>query len=290
MDNMDRQIRYFLKIAELKSFSRAADELDMDQSGLSRQLAALETWLQKPLFVRTGRGVTLTDAGQLLQTAARGAYESIDETLAAIREKEGISQGNVRLATVHTLSYYFMSDVVTRFVSKREHVNLSLLGRSSPEVVELVESGKADLGFVYDSAVASPNLLSTPLFEDEMRLIVRAGSTDEQEIDLLAANCKLVGFPPHYALRKMLHSGGLQPVFVAEAETVDAMLKLVSSGIGACVLPSRIPDKLLAEYQLKKIRISRPLLKRRVIAITRAGRTQSPLVSELIAIALSIPG
>jgi LysR family transcriptional activator of glutamate synthase operon len=56
MENIDRQVRYFIKIAELKSLSRAADSLDLTQSGLSRQLGALEAFLGKPLlsFVETG--------------------------------------------------------------------------------------------------------------------------------------------------------------------------------------------------------------------------------------------
>ncbi|WP_054488742.1 LysR family transcriptional regulator, partial [Achromobacter sp. 2789STDY5608621] len=252
MDTPDRQLRYFVRIAELKSLSRAAEDLDQTQSGLSRQLAALEAHVGKPLFVRTGRGVELTEAGARLLEGIQPAYRAIDQALEAVRQREGVTQGSVRLATVHTLSYYFMADVVAQFVSSREHVNLSVMGRSSPEVVTLVESGKADIGFVYDAAVASDALASTPLFDDDMCLIVRDGVAAEDGVDLGAMALRLVGFPSHYALRKMIHSAGLQPEFVAEAETIDAMLKLVSSGVGACILPSRIPQKLLTDYGLRK--------------------------------------
>ena len=64
MDTVDRQVRYFLKVAELKSLSKAAEALDLTQSGLSRQVASLEAYLGKPLFVRTGRGIELTEAGR----------------------------------------------------------------------------------------------------------------------------------------------------------------------------------------------------------------------------------
>lgn len=282
MDTPDRQLRYFMRIAELKSLSRAAEDLDQTQSGLSRQLAALEAHVGKPLFVRTGRGVELTEAGARLLDGVLPAYRSIDQTLEAVRQREGVTQGSVRLATVHTLSYYFMAEVVAQFVSSREHVNLSVMGRSSPEVVALVESGKADIGFVYDAAVASDNLASTPLFDDDMCLIVRRGVDVADRVDLGAMALRLVGFPPHYALRKMIHSAGLQPEFVAEAETIDAMLKLVSSGVGACILPSRIPEKLLTDYGLRKVAIASPVLRRRVVAITLAQRQPLPLVGELL--------
>ncbi len=282
MDTPDRQLRYFVRIAELKSLSRAAEDLDQTQSGLSRQLAALEAHVGKPLFVRTGRGVELTEAGARLLEGIQPAYRAIDQALEAVRQREGVTQGSVRLATVHTLSYYFMADVVAQFVSSREHVNLSVMGRSSPEVVTLVESGKADIGFVYDAAVASEALASTPLFDDDMCLIVRDGVAAEDGVDLGAMALRLVGFPSHYALRKMIHSAGLQPEFVAEAETIDAMLKLVSSGVGACILPSRIPQKLLTDYGLRKVAIGSPVLRRRVVAITLAQRQPLPLVHELL--------
>lgn len=288
MDTFDRQLRYFLRIAQLGSLSRAADELDQTQSGLSRQLAALEAHVGKPLFTRTGRGVELTAAGRQLQEQTAGAFDTIDRTLDTLRVREGITQGTVRLAVVHTLSYYFMSDVVSRFVSQHESVNLSLMGRSSPDVVDLVENGKADAGFVYDAAVASASLVCRPLFDDDMCLIVQEGSPIEEPIDLTAQSPKLVGFPSHYMLRRMVHSAGITPHFTAEAETVDAILKLVSSGVGACILPSRIPDKLLVDYRLRKVAIARPVLRRRVVVITKADKTLPPIVERLIDTAMDI--
>jgi DNA-binding transcriptional LysR family regulator len=282
MEYLDRQVRYFIKIAELKSLSKSADSLDLTQSGLSRQLATLEGYLGKPLFSRTGRGVELTDAGRLLFEAVKSGYSVIDQALETVREKEGITQGTVYLATVHTLSYYFTADVVAAFVGALPHVNLSLMGRSSPEVVGLVESGKADIGFVYDSAVASPNLTTIPLFEDEMCLIMRESEACADGIDLTVATPKFVGFPQHYALRTMLEGGGLHPAFPAEAETVDAMLRLVSSGVGACVLPSRMPDGIIKDYGLRKVRIAKPVMRRRVVAIIRSDKHPTGLIKRLL--------
>lgn len=282
METLDRQLRYFLRIAELRSLSKVADELDQTQSWVSKQLASLEACLGKPLFLRTGRGVELTEAGRKLHDRIHPAYREIDHAVEIIREVQGISQGTVHLATVHTLSYYFTAEVVASFVSSHPNVNISLMGRSSPDVVALVESGKADLGFVYDSAVDSGNLVSHTLFEDQMWLIAGPGSSLEGQQDLTDMPLRLVGFPGSYALRRMIHSSGLKPEFVAEAETIDAMLKLVSSGVGDCILPSRIPDKLLADYGLRKLPIVRPLLRRRVVAITQAGKRTTPLVEDLL--------
>lgn len=289
IDALDRPLRYFLCIAELGSLSKAADKLDQTQSGLSRQLAALESNIGQSLFVRTGRGVELTEAGTKLYGALAPAFKEIDRGVDSVR-KQGVTHGTVRLATVHTLSYYFVAEVVALFVSTHPDVNLSLLSRSSPEVVALVDSGKADLGFVYDSAVDCGTLASKPLFEDEMALIVLDASPLASPQDLSTLSLRLVGFPAHYALRRMIHSAGLQATFVAEAETIDAMLKLVSSGVGHCILPSRIPGRLLADYGLRKVHIERPSLRRRVVAISRTDKAMAPLTTDLLDCVLRVAG
>ncbi|WP_341644194.1 LysR family transcriptional regulator [Thauera sp. SDU_THAU2] len=287
MESLDRQLRYFICIANSGTLSRAADVLEHTQSGLSKQLAMLEASIGQSLFVRTGRGMELTEAGSLLYTAVQPAYQAIDFAIESIRQ-QGVTQGTVRVAAVHTLSHYFISDLVARFVSARPNANLSIMGRSSPEVVALVESGKADIGLVYDSAVDSELVVSCPLFDDHMALVVPLDNPLSGPQDLSRTPLRLIGFPPHYALRRMLQSAGVHAEFVAEAETIDMMLRLVSSGMGACILPSRIPDRFLATFGLHKLPISQPLLKRRVVVLTQAGRLQPPLMKEFVQCAATL--
>lgn len=291
MESLDRSIRYFLKIAELSSLSRAADDLGLSQSGLSRTLASLELYLGKPLFLRTGRGMELTAAGSKLVDAVAPAYAKIDDMLIQLRDREGLTQGSLSIAIIHTVSYYFASDLLSRFVSKHKQVNLNVMARSSPEVVDLVEKGKADIGFVYDSAVATDALESCPLFVDEMCLIGRlCDMPDRMPVDLAHTDLPLVGFPESYALRRMLRSAGLDERVVVVAETVDAMLQLSGAGIGACVLPAKIPETLLRDYGLVKIPLSAPGLQRLVVAIVRRDAAESSLARQLLTMARTISG
>lgn len=289
LKNVDSQLRLFLEIAQRKSLSEAADTLDVTQSGLSRQLAALESFLGQTLFERHGRGVELTDIGRKLQDVARPAYELIDSAVSQLRELEGVTEGTLRVATIHTLSYYFVADVMAKFMSQRPNVNVTLLGRSSPDVVDLVEAGKADIGFVYDTAVASDTVEITHLFEEQMCLVVPDDSDliSEGEVNLREFAAPLIVFPPHYALRRMLSSNGLDTHVAAEVETVDAMLQLVSLTRGQCVLPDRIPLSLLGDHHLAQVKISQPLLGRRIVCIRKAGRAQSPLSMLMVDIARS---
>jgi len=285
--NVDHQLRLFLEIASHKSLSGAADALALTQSGLSRQLASLEEFIGQPLFVRHGRGVQLTEAGQKLLEAASSAYQLVDNTIVQLRNQYGVTDGSVHVATIHTLTHYFMAEVVAKFMAQRPSASVSLLGRSSPGVVELVENGKAEIGFVYDSAVASDQLDITPLFEEDMCLVVHEKSAlaTRAGVDLRKEAPPLVVFPPSYALRRMLHTKEFDATVAAEVETVDAMLRLVSLTNGHCILPNLIPAKLLEEYELVSVKIEQPLMRRRIVAVTRRGRPLSAMTSLMLRIA-----
>lgn len=249
-------------------------------------MAALEAYLGRPVFDRNGRGMVLSEAGKTLHRAVAPAFQLIDDAIAKARDASSVGHASLRIAAVHTLTYYFLGDLVSAVTHEGGDANLHLMARSSPEVVDLVASGKAELGFVYDSAVASPGLVSVDLFEDEMCLIVRLDDTSYGDVaNLWQTHQRLVAFPEHYALRKMLQHSRLNYVVSAETDTVDSALELVSAGIGNCLLPCRIPDRLLLDHKLKKVPITGGTLARKVVAIHRDGYPLFPLAALTLNIA-----
>ena len=274
----DRRLRYFLTIAALGSMSRAAEDLGISQPSLSRQISALEAFIGKPVFDRTGRGMVLSDTGRELHRMIAPAFQLIDNTLAKVRDVSPGAQSSLKIATVHTLTYYFLGHLVSAIASEKGDANLHLMARSSPEVVDLVSTGKAELGFVYDSAVACPGLVSVDLFNDDISLIVRVDDASFGDaVNIWAQPLRLVAFPEHYALRKMLDHSKLDFIISAETDTVDAALEFVSAGIGLCLLPRRMPEQLLRDHQLRKVAITGGTLARKVVAIHRDGYKLSPL-------------
>jgi LysR family cyn operon transcriptional activator len=283
---LDERLRYFLVIAEAGSLSKAAEAIGISQSGLSRQLRQLEDEIGRPLFVRTGRGVELNDIGTRLDRAIRPAFGTIDHTLELLRLEAGTMHGSLRIAMVHTLSHYFLPRLLARFHDQHPGVNTYLLGRGSPDVVDLVSSGKADLGFVYDVAVAVDGLTIDHLFEEHMCLVHHQDTPAElPSDDSRPWDEPLITFPKYYALRQMLHRAKLDRNVVAEVETVDTMLRLVSCKLGVCVLPDLVPDAELLSMQLRRQPIPLPDLRRWVVCISSRGSSRSPICESLIDLA-----
>ncbi|MCC6868449.1 MAG: LysR family transcriptional regulator [Burkholderiales bacterium] len=283
---LDQRIRYFLTIAETGSLSEAAERLGVSQSGLSRQLKQLEDHLGRPLFTRTGRGVVLNDTGKRLEATARPAFAAIDQAVDLLRTEFGLVQGSIRIAMVHTLSLYFLPQLLAQFRHTYPAVNTYILGRGSPEVVNLVASGKVDLGFVYDVAVTIDGLDVERLFEERMCLVHhRDTPVDVPAHDGPPWTMPLITFPKNYALRQMLHRARLDRHVVAEVETVDAMLRLVSCKLGVCVLPDLIPDSEFDSLKLRYEAIGLPDLRRWVVGIRRADAIPSAAASHLMDLA-----
>lgn len=287
MNHMDdRKIRYFLAIAKSQSISEAAAHLGVSQSGLSRQLKQLENDLGRTLFNRTGRGVELNDIGLRLDAAVRNYYGEIDKYIDALRVQTGKYQGSIRIAMVHTLSYYFLPNLLTQFHELFPNINTYLLGRGSPEVVHLVETGKADLGFVYDVAVTSGDLIINKLFEERMSLFQhQAWNVVPPEDSHEQWNVPLITFPKYYALRRMLHREGLDANVVAEVDTVDIMLRLVSKKLGVCILPHYIQEDQIKHLGIKLEPLEANSLRRWVVSIRNNTTSQSNACLELISMA-----
>lgn len=284
METIDRQLRYFVKIAEARSLSRAAEDLSCTQSILSRQLSALERDMGQALFSRTGRGVILTDAGTKLLSMVGPAFNSIDDAITALRSN--LMDGTLVLSSIHSLSYSLIGPLLAGFSGRFPSVKIKLLVRSSEKTVELIESKRADAGFVYDTAVVSPDLRAVPLFHLEMCFIARLEDSLPSEIDLRQRPIRLVVFPQGHALRRMLVSSGIEFTVAAEVNTFDAMLDVAACGGAYCILPSLIPKGYLATRGLRPVRISQPTMARQVSLVVRSDSYKTELLQALEAAVL----
>ncbi|MGD9749549.1 MAG: LysR family transcriptional regulator [Acidimicrobiia bacterium] len=137
-------LRYFWAVAKEGNLTRAARQLHVSQSSLSAQIKQLETQLGQPLFTRTGRSLTLTDAGRLAFAHAETIFATGTELLVALREGRREQRTVVRIGAVATLSRNFQENFIRPLVD-RDDVELVLVSGSLSELLARLRVHSLDL-------------------------------------------------------------------------------------------------------------------------------------------------
>jgi len=133
-----RQLRTFKAVADLSSFSLAAQKLRLSQPSISYQVKELEETLGLPLLDRLGKRVQLTEAGTILYTYARRTLDILDEAALALEEMRGIKRGHLRVGASTTVGIYILPAALGAF--KKLHPGLVCLLYTSPSPRDLSTS------------------------------------------------------------------------------------------------------------------------------------------------------
>lgn len=163
------QLRYFLRVVDLSNFTRAAEELGISQSALSRSIQRLEEELGQPLFEREGRQVSLTEAGQLLRGRAQQILTIIDDTKAEICD-DGKS-GRLRIGAIPTIAPYFLPEVLRRFSQEFPLAQLIIQEETTDKLIKSCTQGKIDVG-ILALPISAKYLEIQELFAEELLLVV----------------------------------------------------------------------------------------------------------------------
>ena len=238
-----RQLRYFIRVAELGSFSRAAPMLDIGQPSLSRQVRLLEVELRQNLLIRNGRGVEPTEAGKVLLELGRGVLHQMDRVYEALSSAEGKLAGRASVGLPPTWAKLVVPTLAKLLKRELPHATLALSEGLSFGLREAVLQGNLDIALLYD-AVPSPDLELTPLKNEELVLIGPRGNGGlagaPVSLAQLAALPLVVPGRPN-AIRMLLErelcAAGHRPRIAYEVDGVPSILDLVRTGEGHAVLP-----------------------------------------------------
>ena len=244
-----KQIEYFVRVAELGSFTRAALALSVAQPALSRQIRLLEVELRQNLLLRNGRGVTLTDAGQLMLEHGRGILHQVERAREDLGRARGALTGRVSIGLPPSLARRLTVPISRAFRQRLPDAALSISEGLSVQMQEWLQTGRLDVALLYNPP-ASPELTAEHLMDEELFAVAprpdtRAGTGGggtEAPLPLatLATHPLIVPSRPN-ALRMLLERRmadiGCTPRIAMEIDGVPAILDLVSEGVGYAVLP-----------------------------------------------------
>ncbi|AFT85464.1 LysR family transcriptional regulator [Paraburkholderia phenoliruptrix] len=238
-----RQLRVFIEVARLSSFSRAGEEVGLTQSAVSRCVRELEGEIGLKLIDRTTREVQLTDVGGNLVSSVSRLLGDLDDALREIREIGEQRRGRVVVAASPTVACRLMPRVLAACGERFPHVALGLRDDVQSDVLRKVRSGEVDFGVII-GPFAAEDLSSESLMTDSFCLVSRDDHPlarhrevgwAELEGERLVMLDYASGSRP--IIDAVMHEHGVNATVVQELGHSATVFGLVEAGIGVSVLP-----------------------------------------------------
>jgi DNA-binding transcriptional LysR family regulator len=295
-----RRLEIFVKVAELRSFSRAADALFLTQPTVSEHVRALEDELGVPLLDRLGRGAAPTRAGQLFLGYAQRLLALAREARQAIDQFQGKMSGELSIGGSTIPGEYLLPVLIGQFRAKYPDVSVSLRIGSSREVMDWVEDGRVEVGVV-GARPGSRLLEARELVSDELVLVVPVGHAwwerDSVTIDDLKGEPLILrerGSGSREALERALEAADLDfSAFkiVGEIASTQAIKQAVRAGVGLSLISRRAVEDECRARLLHCVKVADVQIARSFYLVRHRDRTRSPIAATFLEFVEShVPG
>jgi len=269
------QLTSFVEIARTGNLSRAAEALFVTQPALTSRLQVLERELGSELFVRTRRGMRLTEAGKAFLPFAVRSLETVAEGRRLVAEIAQGGAGELTIGAAPAVSTYVLPALLKEFHEAHPKVRLSVRTGHSEEVLELVLRGQVEVGLTRQLRHA--DIVSEPVYEDELvlvanrdhpfarRVVIRMEELASEELILFDRTSSY-----HDLTNALFRAAGVEPAGVMELDNIDAAKKMVQQGLGVALLPQTAVAAELDAGSLRVVVIAgAEPVRRQIVAIRR---------------------
>lgn len=253
------QLRALREVARLGSFTRAAEALYVGQPAVSQHVAALERELGTPLVYRVGRGVRLTEAGQLVADYAERIFRLAEQMQAGLDGLKGLTAGRLVIGAGQTPGDYLLPLVLGEFHRRYPGISVELEVAGTRRVAEWLLRHVYDLGFL-GGHVEHPDLVIEPYVEDRVLLFVATEHPLATCVGLVPAEVAAAGLivrEPGSATRaageRCLRAAGAEPRIAMELGSNEAVKRAVLAGLGVGMLSAYAIDLEVAAGRLRPL-------------------------------------
>ena len=291
-----RQLEIFVKVAELGSFSKAAEALFLTQPTVSEHIRGLEEELGVRLLDRLGRGAAPTKAGQLLLGYGRRILELHREARQALDQFQGRMSGELVIAASTIPGEYVLPALIGRFKEKYPDIAISLLIGDTQRVVEWILEGRAELA-VAGAQIDHRALEYRELLPDELVLVVSAAhpwhgkkTATLEEVRAEPLIVRERGSGSRHALEKALAEVGLDLSdfrVVGEMGSTQAIKQGVKAGVGISLISKRAVAEECQHGTLHCVKVKDLRFSRAFYLVTSTTRSRSPLAEAFRAFLIS---
>ncbi len=264
---MDTQnLQAFLLVAETGSFSLAAEHLHLTQPAVSKRVALLEERLQRSLFDRIGRNISLTEAGEALLPHAKRIAQELLFAVQSVRDLEGEVGGTLRLATSHHIGLHRLPPILSYYSKAFPQVHIDIDFMDSEQAYDLIAQGKAELAIVTLSPVDEGSMITRPIWRDPLDFMVQrehilADGGQLTLADLSAHPAILPGLNTYTGqiIKRLFDQQGMQLQVSMATNYLETIRMMASVGLGWTILPRSMADHSLEKLDVDNAHIERTL-------------------------------
>jgi len=279
----------FVEVARRGNVSRAAEALFLTQPAITARLKALERDMGVELFVRSSRGMKLSDAGRAFLPYAERTMATVDEGRQLVTNLRQGNVGELVIAAAPAVSTYVLPEILRVFRTTYPKVRLGVKTGHTEEVLEMVLRAEAHIGI--GRPIQHPDIELIPVLDDEMLLVASArhpfARRGKVRMDELAAE-RLILFDRtssyHELTSSLFRQAGVVPASTLELDNVEAAKKMVQHNLGVALLPRMALAAELKSGSLRPVKlIGAPPISRPIVALRRkdAGTPLGPVAGFL---------
>jgi DNA-binding transcriptional LysR family regulator len=237
-----RQLEIIRAIAETGSFTAAGHKLHVSQSAISRQVLLLEEELKEPVFLRIGRRIRITPAGEALLQLSHRVFQDLKDTVAGITDSQESLRGTIRLLGGMTVCLYVFPSLLTELKRTHPEVDLKIVTGSSDTCLKHLRAGTGDLALL-TLPLDETDMVTQPVMQEELLLVTNAKHPLSRKRKIVPQDLvrqPFVLFEPGSNTRRVVDeffmSARVEPQIVMETENVEIMKAMVRHGIGMSIV------------------------------------------------------
>jgi DNA-binding transcriptional LysR family regulator len=282
-----RQLRAFVSVARLGSFTRAARTLDISQPALTVQIRQLEDALGVRLLDRNTRSVTLSQVGREFVPVLERILEEINTFTSDARDVTSRRRGLVTIAAIPSICSSLLPDVVAQFKSAHPGITVKMRDTLAQTVIALVKTREVDFGIA--SSEHDPEIEMTALFTDRMSVLFPPGHPIGQHSRITLkelSRCPLIYLDAGSSVRALVErafeSTGMRVAPAYEVTYMTTAIAMVRAGLAVTVLPAATAQEAQQTSDLLAREIHHERFRRQICLIQASGRSASPAAKEFM--------
>lgn len=298
MDENLSLYKIFNSVASTGNISRSAKELFISQPAVSKGIMRLEENLNTTLFIRSSRGVRLTEEGKQLYEYTKSAFDTLNLGELTIKNKSNLGIGHIKIGVSTTLCKYILLPYLKLFVEDHPHIKISIGCQSTVETLALLDQNKIDIGLIgkpkYDKDMdffeikeIEDIFVCTKSYLDNLKL--REATIDMKKPYMSSkifanANIMLLDeknmtriFIEEYFAKNMIKANQ-----ILEVNNMDLLIEFAKIGLGiSCVIKEFI-EKELNDGTLIELPLEKPLEKRSIGFAFKKSQKPNDALSKFI--------